>query len=215
MRLVLADDHAVMRQGLKAQLERQGTVEIVGEAGNGAEAVALAKALRPDAIILDIAMPRMNGIEAIRQINVMDPGIKLIVLSMHAEHGIVTDALKAGCHAYVVKSAVFEEITAALDAVTQGGRYLSPEITELVVDEFLRPVADGTAAGLKDLSPRERQVLQLTAERQSVKEIARHMHLSPKTIDATRRSVMRKTGEDSIAGLTKLAIRTKLTSVEF
>jgi DNA-binding NarL/FixJ family response regulator len=215
MRLLLADDHATIRQGLIALFKRDERIEVVGEASNGDEAVALAKELRPDVIIVDIAMPCLNGIEVIRQINDWDPRIKLIVLSMHGDHHIVIDALKAGCHAYVLKSAAYEEMTIALEAVMQGERYMSPPITGVVVNEVVDPTPSGIKGGLRALTPRERQVLQLTSEGATVKEIAHALHLSPKTIDAERRHIMQKTGEDSIAGLTKLAISEGLTSVEF
>lgn len=215
MRVILADDHAIMRQGLRSQIERGGIAEIVGEAANGEEAVALAQALCPDAVVIDIAMPRLSGIEAVRQIQQLDPTIKLVVLSMHAEHGIVSEALKAGCHAYVLKAGTFGEVCAALEAVTRGERYLSPEITRIVVEDFLGADAAHLESGLKALSPRERQVLQLTAEGLSVKEIARDLHLSAKTIDNARRKIMDKLDEHSIAGLTKFAIREGLTSSEF
>jgi DNA-binding NarL/FixJ family response regulator len=215
MRLILADDHAVMRQGLRAQLEAKGLAEVVGEAENGDEAVALTRSHRPDVVIMDITMPHLNGIDAIRQIHSLDPTIHLMVLSMHDEHSIVTEALKAGCHAYVLKTGEFEEIIMALEAMTQGERYLSPKITHVVIDEFLHPTSAYPTGGFKTLTPRERQILQHTAEGLSVKEIAHTLHVSPKTVDATRRNVMQKTEEHSIAGLTKLAIREGLTSVEF
>lgn len=215
MRLVIADDHAVFRQGLRAQFEQKGTAEILGEAANGEEAVALATGLSPDAIIMDIIMPRLGGVEAIRQIHLIDPAIKLVVLSMLSEHGIVIEALKAGCHAYLTKAGTFGEVTAALEAVTRGERYLSPEITRMVVEDFIDSGIAHLDGGLKPLSPRERQVLQMTAEGLSVKEIARDLQLSAKTIDNTRRKIMQKLDEHSVAGLTKFAIRQGLTSAQF
>ena len=215
MKLILVDDHAIMRQGLRAQFEQAGTVEVIGEADNGVLAVTLAKELCPDAVIMDIVMPRLGGIEAIRQIRQHDPGIGLIVLSLHAEHGIVLEALKAGCIAYVTKTGEFAEIDRALEAVTQGHCYLSPEITRMLLNDFTDAIASQPGVSLDALSPRERQVLQLTAEGFSVKEVARDLRLSTKTIDNARRKIMRKLNEDSIAGLTKFAIREGLTSVQF
>jgi len=201
-----------MRQGLRTQLERLESAEVVGEVANGEEAVAMARELCPDAIVMDITMPRLNGIEAIRQIHQYDPNIKLIVLSMHAEHGIVIEALRAGCHAYILKTGDFQEVLAALDAVARGERYLSAEITSMVVEDFLGSGSNQGKSGLQALSPREQQVLQLTAEGFSVKEIARKLHLSSKTIDSARRKTMEKLDQHSIAGLTKFAIREGLTS---
>lgn len=212
MRLLIADDHTIMRQGLRTQLERLESAEVVGEVANGEEAVAMARELCPDAIVMDITMPRLNGIEAIRQIHQYDPNIKLIVLSMHAEHGIVIEALRAGCHAYILKTGDFQEVLAALDAVARGERYLSAEITSMVVEDFLGSGSNQGKSGLQALSPREQQVLQLTAEGFSVKEIARKLHLSSKTIDSARRKTMEKLDQHSIAGLTKFAIREGLTS---
>ena len=214
MKIMTVDDHAIIRQGLRALLEQQEGIEVVGEADNGETAVERVKELLPDVVILDIAMPRLNGVEAIRHIHRFDPLIKTIVLSMHTDKNIVEAAIKAGCHAYVLKSSDFKEIMVALKAVAQDERYLSPEITTMVVDEFLHPGSGGDS-GVKSLTGRERQVLQLVAEGFSVKEIARDLQVSPKTIDATRQKIMHKLEQHSIAGLTKLAVREGLTSLEF
>ncbi|MCF7972543.1 MAG: response regulator transcription factor [Phycisphaerae bacterium] len=214
MRLVLVDDHAIMRQGLRVHFERRGKVEIVGEAEDGETAVELVHTLRPDAVIMDITLPELSGIEAMRSIHAFDPAVKLVVLSMHTEHCIVTEAIKAGADAYVLKSADFEEIEAALEAAVENKRYLSPEITGLVIQDFLGTGPCSSCSGFMALTERERQVLQLTAQGLSVKVIARDINLSPKTVDAARRNIMQKMGIHSIAGLTKLAIREGLISME-
>jgi DNA-binding NarL/FixJ family response regulator len=215
MKIMLTDDHAVVRQGLKALLEQQAGVEVVGEADNGETAVNLLKRLLPDVVIMDIAMPRLNGVEVIRHINRFYPTIKTVILSMHSDNNIVQTALKAGCHAYVSKSSHFTEIIAALHAVSNDEHYLSPEIREVVINKFLHPGSNGEGAGIELLTDRERQVLQLVAEGFSVKEIARDLHVSSKTIDNTRRNIMEKLDQHSVVGLTKLAIRAGLTSLAF
>ena len=215
MKIMIADDHAIVREGLRALLDRQTGMEVVGEADNGETAVERQKELLPDVVIMDITMPKLNGVEAIRRIHACDPTVKIIALSMRAEHSIVTEALRAGCHAYVLKSASFEEILAALEAVSQNERYLSPEITAVVIDGFLHTGPGQNGTGIKLLTGRERQVLQRVAEGHAIKEIARDLHVSPKTIDATRRKIMHKLDEHSIAGLTKFAVREGLTALEF
>ena len=214
MKIMTVDDHAIIRQGLRALLEQQEGIKVVGEADNGETAVDRVRELLPDVVTMDIAMPRLNGVEAIRRIHKLDPKIKIIVLSMHTDKHIVQASLKAGCHAYALKSSDFNEIILALKAVTRDERYLSPEITTVVVDEFLHPSPDsGPSVNL--LTNRERQVLQLLTEGFSVKEIARNLQVSPKTIATTRQNILHKLDQHSIAGLTKLAVREGLTSLEF
>jgi len=214
-RILIADDHAVVREGLTALFERQASLEVVGEADDGEKAVAMAKDLAPDLVIMDISMPRLNGVEAIRQICEHNAAVKIIVLSMHSENTIVIEALKAGCHGYVLKSAIFREISAAVEAVARGERYLSPEITRIVVEDYVQPAGPHKNTGLKALTGRERQILQLVAEGLSVKEIGRRLEISPKTVDATRRNLSRKLQVQNVAQLTKFAIREGLTSTEF
>jgi DNA-binding NarL/FixJ family response regulator len=214
MRIVIAEDHAIVREGLKALLEEQTDKEVVGEADNGEEVVKLVGQLMPDVVIMDIAMPKLNGVEAIRQIREHYPSVKTIVLSMHSEHTIVTEALKAGCDGYVLKSSLFEEISLALDVMDKGEHYLSPEITSVVVEGYLDQNSGYESRGLHALTSRERQVLQLVAEGLSTKDIGRHLHINPKTADATRRHIMHKLDLYTVADLTKFAIREGLTSME-
>jgi len=215
MRLIIADDHAIVREGLKALFEKEGDIEVVGEASNGEDAVQLVRDLAPDVAIIDIAMPKLNGVEAIRHIRAFDTSVKTVVLSMHAENTIVGEALKAGCHSYVLKSSLFEEISMALNVIAKGERYLSPEITTVIVQDYLHPDTIGRPGVLGPLSSRERQVLQMVAEGLSAKEIAHRLHISPKTADATRRNIMQKLDVHTVAGLTKFAIREGLSSLEF
>jgi two-component system response regulator NreC len=215
MKILIADDHAVVRAGLTALLERQTGLEVVGEADNGETAVALAKDLAPDLVIMDICMPRLSGVEAIRQICTHNPAVKIVVLSMHSENTIVIEALKAGCHGYVLKSSLFKEISAALEAVAKGERYLSPEITRLVVEDYVRPRDLGGESGVKALTGRERQVLQMVAEGCSTKQIAQRLGIGLKAVEAIRHRLKDKLHLDNVADLIKYAIREGLTSAEF
>ena len=215
MRILIADDHAVVREGLTALFKSQTGLEVVGEADDGEKAVAMAKDLAPDLVIMDISMPRLSGVEAIRQIRADNRAVKILVLSMHSENTIVTEALRAGCHGYVLKSSLFREVSAAVEAISRGERYLSPEVTRLVIEDYVQPSGLGGEAGLKALTGRERQILQLVAEGLSVMEIGHRLQISPKTVDATRRNISRKLHIQNVAQLTKLAIREGLTSTEF
>jgi len=206
MRILIADDHGIVRQGLTSLMERQPNIEVVGEAKDGQEALDLVKELSPDVVIMDVAMPNLNGADATRLILRDNPDIRVIALSMHAEKHIVRDILQAGAMAYVLKSYLFDELSKALEAAAAGERYLSPRIAGVVVDDY---VSRGQSA------LRERQVLQLTAEGKTVKQIARQLHVSPKTADGARRRLMNKLGISSIAELTKYAIREGITSAHF
>jgi two-component system response regulator NreC len=215
MRILIADDHGIVREGLKALLDKQSDMEVVGEAEDGQAAVVLAEQLLPDILVMDMSMPNLNGIEATRQILQRGPGTKVVILSMHSDKDIVKEALNAGVSAYVLKSHIFDEMLRALKTVAEGGRYLSPQITDLVIDGYLGKSAGGASSGTSKLTGRDRQIVQLVAEGKTVKEIARILHISPKTADTNRRQIMSKLGISSVAELTKYAIRTGLTSLEF
>ena len=215
MRIVIADDHAIVREGLTALFNQKEGWDVVGEASDGETAIALIQTLKPDVAIIDISMPQLNGVEVVRHLNTHQPDVKTVVLSMHSENSIVGEALRAGCKAYVLKSSLFEEITTALETVSAGGRYLSPDVTRVVVDDYLQPGGGARDSGIGALTGRERQIIQLLAEGRTVKEAAHHLHISPKTVDATRRKAMQKLGIQSVAQLTKFAIREGLTSIEF
>ncbi len=215
MRIIIADDHGIVREGLTALLDKQSDVEVVGEAEDGQTAVALAEQLSPDILVMDMSMPNLNGIEATRQILEHSPGARVIILSMHSDKNIVKEALEAGVSAYVLKSHLFDEMLRALETVAEGGRYLSPRITDVVIDGYLGESVGGASSGTPKLTGRERQIVQLVAEGKAVKEIARVLHISPKTADTNRRQIMNKLGISSVAELTKYAIREGLTSLEF
>jgi len=215
MRIVIADDEGILRQGLSALIREQPDMEVVGEAQDGWQAVALAKELKPDAVVMDISMPNLNGVDATRQILAENPNIKVVALSMHPDRHYVTEILKAGALAYVLKSYFVDELIKALHAAAAGEHYLSPQITDVLVDEIVNKASVNDQNGLSRLTGRLRQVLQLTAEGLSTKQIATRLCISPKTADANRREIMNQLGIFTIAELTKYAIREGLTSAEF
>lgn len=215
MRIVIADDQGILRQGLSALIREQPDMEVVGEARDGWQAVALAKELKPDAVVMDISMPNLNGVDATRQILAEDPNIKVVALSMHPDRHYVMEILKAGALAYVLKCYFVDELIKALHAAAAGEHYLSPQITDVLVDEIVNNASANDQNGLSRLTGRQRQVLQLTAEGLSTKQIATRLCISPKTADANRREIMNQLGIFTIAELTKYAIREGLTSAEF
>ena len=215
MRILIVDDHGIVREGLKSLLQNQTDMEVVGEGEDGQVAVELAEQLSPDMVIMDMSMPNLNGIEATRLILQRRPDTRVIILSMHSDRHIVKETLDAGASAYVLKSNLFDEMLRALETVAEGGRYLSPRITDVVIDDYVGKSIEGESAKTPKLTSRERQIVQLVAEGNTIKEIARILHISPKTADSNRRRIMSKLGFSSVAELTKYAIREGLTSLEF
>lgn len=215
MKVLIADDHGIVRQGLASLINKQPDIEVVGEAKDGQEALDLARELSPDIIIMDVSMPNLNGADATRLILSDNPDIRVIALSMHTEKRIVRDVLQAGANAYVLKSYMFDELTKALEAVADGNFYLSPRITGVILEDYVSEDRGEKKSEPDELSVRERQVLQLTAEGKTVKQIARQLHVSPKTADAARRKLMNKLDIASIAELTKFAIREGITTTDF
>ena len=209
-RVLLADDHAVVRDGLRALLEHVGDFEIVGVAGNGRDAVAQALRLSPDVVVMDIAMPELDGIEATRRILEKCAGTKVLILSMYLSSEHLHRAMHAGARGYVLKESAGDEVVDAVRAVQAGKRYLSHKISETMIDDYLR---DGVRMSpLDSLSLRERDVLQLVVEGQTNNAIAAKLSLSPKTIETYRTRIMRKLKVHDTVELVKFAMRHGLTS---
>ena len=213
IRVLLADDHVMMRGGLRMLLEQHAELAVVGEAEDGRETVRLAKKLSPDVVVMDIAMPDMNGIEATRQIIAERAGIKVIALSMHSDRHFVSEMLKAGATAYLLKQCAVDELLAAIKTVLKNQTYLSPCISGVVVDHFVRNTSKSASTAFSRLSDREREVLQLITEGKTSKEIASQLNLSIKTVEAHRMNIMDKLDIHTVAELTKYAIREGLTSL--
>jgi DNA-binding NarL/FixJ family response regulator len=210
IRVLLADDHALMREGLRALLATTSDIEIVGEVRTGREAERQIPQLNPDVVLMDIAMPDLNGIEAARVIHLKCPAVRIVMLSMHATAEYVYRAFEAGACGYLLKEVAVEEVITAVRAVHEGKRYLSPALAESVPDP-----ASGYARGPVDsLSTRERQVLQLVVEGRTSNEIARMIHLSPKSVETYRSRLMLKLGVRDVPSLVKFALEHGLTSPE-
>ncbi len=209
IRIVLADDHALVRAGMKALLESAEGFEVVGEASNGREAVRVAKALKPDVALFDIAMPELNGIDAARRLGVECPEVRVLILSMHTDPGYVRAAMQAGTAGYVLKDAGVEELELAIRAALRGERYLDPRVSKQVIEGYVRGLEapEGPA-----LTPRQREILQLIAEGRSTREIAQRLHVSVKTVETHRAQLMDRLGIRDVAGLTRYAIRIGLVS---
>ena len=214
IRILLADDHQITRQGLKSLLEEQQDIEVIDEAEDGRTAVCLVRKLAPDVVIMDVSMPDLNGVEATRQIASGSPTTKVIALSMHSDALFVTEMLKSGASGYLLKDCAFEELDRAIRTVMSGNTYLSPAISGVVVDDYLHRLSKADFSDSEVLTDREREVLQLLAEGNSTKRIALKLHISAKTVETHRRQIMNKLDIYTVAELTKYAIRKGLTSLE-
>jgi DNA-binding NarL/FixJ family response regulator len=213
-RVIVADDHGIMREGLCALIRGLKDMEVVGEAPDGRTAARLARDLSPDLVIMDISMPDLNGIDATRQILHDNPDVKIIALSMHADKRFIAEMFKAGASGYLLKDAAFEELQRAIETVLTNRTYLCSRIAGLVVKDYAEGKPQAKPAGSSELTPRERETLQLFAEGNTTKQIAVRLHVSVKTVETHRRNIMQKLHTDSIAELTKYAIREGLTSLE-
>ena len=205
-RILLVDDHAVVRQGFKMILGAQSDMEIVGEAANGREAVELAEQLHPDIVVMDVAMPELNGIEATRRVVGADPHIRVIALSMHKDSVYVREILRAGARGYLLKDSGADDLVKAIRAVAGGESYLSPAVSNAVLDDYRRHVTNP----IDLLTSREREVLQMLAEGKTNKEIAVVLNLSVYTVDAHRGRIMEKLNLHSINELVRFALRNGL-----
>jgi len=213
-RIVLVDDHALFIAGIRSLLEQQADLEIVGEAGSGIEAVKVVRQTSPDLVITDATMPGMNGIDATREILAESPHVKVLCVTMHGNRHFVTAVLEAGAAGYLLKECAHEELIRAIEAVMAGKTYISPSVAGIVVASLKEGRAEPELSVFSLLTTRERQVLQLLAEGHSTKEIAGTLNLSVKTIGSHRERTMQKLSINSVAGLTKYAVRQGLTSIE-
>jgi len=211
--VLLADDHKIVRDGLRTLIETQGSMNVVAEAENGQKTINLAKELHPQVIIMDISMPDMNGIDATRKITADLPGIKIIALSMHADRHFVIGMLEAGASGYLLKDCAFEELVNAIQTVLANHTYLSPTIADIVVKNYVHKTSGPSVVVSSELTPRERELLQLLAEGMTAKQIASALHVSVKTVETHRRNITQKLGACSVAELIKYAIREGLTTV--
>jgi DNA-binding NarL/FixJ family response regulator len=214
IRVLLVEDHTLVRAGTRALLASAKEIEVVGEAANGRQAVDLCASLKPDVVLMDVAMPDLNGIEAARQILQLQPDVKIVMLSMHATRQYIFESLKAGVRGYVLKDSAFAELLNAIRSVVAGRTHLSPQLSDVVMQDYIhRAQGSGPADELAKLSGREREILQLIAEGKSSGEIAEDLKISVRTVDTHRHNLMEKLHIHSIAGLTRFAIRTGLCSL--
>jgi DNA-binding NarL/FixJ family response regulator len=213
-RIIIADDHTIVRHGLAKLIEAENDMEVVAQTDNGIATVELARELAPDVVVMDVAMPDLNGIDATQQVLRENPKIKILALSMHSGKKFVSAMLQAGAMGYLLKDCALEELISAVRTVIDGKTYLSPSITDIVVQNYVRNADQQDNSAFSILSQREREVLQLMAEGNTTKQIALRLHISPKTVEGHRLRLMNKLEIDNVAQLTKYAIQEGLTSAE-
>jgi DNA-binding NarL/FixJ family response regulator len=214
IRIIIADDHQILRQGLKKLLKREPDMEVVAEAETGRRTVTLARELNPHVVIMDVIMPDLNGVEASYQILLELPDVKIIALSMYCDRRFVINMLKAGAHGYLLKECAFEELSQAIRLVMENKTYLSAGVAEIIVKEYVQPEPPPEQTAFSTLTPREREVLQLVAEGKSTSQIGEFLFIGVKTVETHRWQIMQKLGIKNIAQLTKYAIREGLTPLE-
>lgn len=213
IRVVLADDHAVVRAGLRALFGAHGDIDVVGEASDGREAIEVVERLRPEVLLLDLSMAGLNGVEALRRVRASCPATRVLVLSMHAAPEYVRPAIRAGAAGYVVKGAGLDSLVEAVRALAAGETFLGPEASRVVAGDLDYPAREGAShEALERLTPREREVLQLVAEGHTNREMARILGVSPKTVDAHRTNLMAKLDVHDAQALTRFAVRWGLVS---
>jgi DNA-binding NarL/FixJ family response regulator len=213
-RILLADDHKIMRDGLRALLDALPGIEVVGEAENGRVMVRMVRQVPADLVIMDVGMPDLNGIEATREILSIAPDMKVVALSMHSDKRYVSEMFRAGAAGYLLKDCAFEELARAIQVVMAGQSYISPPIAESMIRDFLENSPTDPTSPYSILTPREREVLQLIAEGYSVRQIASHLNISTKTVEKHRQHIMTRLSLSNMADLIKYAIREGLTSAE-
>lgn len=207
VRIILADDHPIMLEGLKALLEREPDMEVVGLVMNGRDAVYLTNKLAPDIVIMDVSMPELNGIEATRQILAQHPNVKVIALTIHSDARYAMEMLKAGARGYIPKQCAYEELARAVRSVKMGQAYLSPGVTGNLLESLTGQGGGSKSSAFSSLTPREREILQLLAEGNTSRAVADKINISIKTVDTHKVNIMRKLGLKSLAELVRYAIR--------
>ena len=213
VRILLVDDHSLVRAGLRALLEKLSGIEVVGEASGGQEAMSLIASIVPNIVLMDISMPELNGVEATKRITQLYPKMRVIILSMHTGEEFVMQALRAGASGYMIKDAATDELQMAIHAAARGDKYLSPSISKKVVDEYLRQSKD-LESPLEQLTSRQREVLQLIAEGNTTKKIASILNVKVKTIESHRGQIMNRLEIHNLTGLILFAARSGLISLE-
>jgi two-component system, NarL family, response regulator NreC len=213
IRVLLAEDHHIIRQGIRSLLEKEIGIKVIGEAQDGRETVHLVEELKPDVVVMDISMPNLNGIEATRKICETDPEIKVIALSVHSDDQYVSGMLTAGASGYLLKDCVLQELVKAIESVANGHMYLSAPIAKSVIQEYKSLKSKETHSAFSTLTAREREILQLVAESKSMKQIATELFISEKTVATHRQHIMDKLGVDTVPDLVKYAIREGLITL--
>ena len=214
IKVLIADDHTILRQGIKALLDNQAEIEVIGEAKDGREALTLIERLLPDVILMDIAMPGLNGLEATRRIKKKFPEIKVLVLTMYTNEEYVFQILNAGANGYLVKETAFQDLISAIKAVYRDEAFMSPSISKKVINRYTQRVRDANDTTSDILTTREREILQLIAEGSSSKKIAEALFISPKTVETHRTHIMDKLNIHNRTDLIKYAIRTGIVDID-
>jgi two-component system response regulator NreC len=214
IKVLIVDDHTIVRHGLSRSIQQQEDMEVVGQAGDGRAAVEMAKKVSPNVILMDVSMPYLNGIEATREILRECPGVRIIALSMHSAKRYVREMFRAGASGYLLKDCEFDELVQTIRLIAEGQTYISPSISQIVVENYAHKTQEERDNAFSVLTQREREVLQLMAEGNSTKQIAMRLFISPKTVEAHRLRIMNKLDIDNVALLTKYAIQEGLTPPE-
>jgi two-component system response regulator NreC len=214
IKVLVADDHTMVREGLRSLLNAKPDIEVVAEADNGRRALELVHEVMPDVVIMDVTMPDVNGIETTHQLSAEFPDVKVIALSMHADHRLVAGMLDAGASGYLLKDCAFEELENAIRTVVANQTYLSPKITRDIIEYHVRKSPLTQSSAFSVLTAKERQILQLLAEGKNTKQMAACFNISIKTVEAHRKNIMKKLNIHTISGLTKYAVREGLTNIE-